>query len=111
MRTDPILAKAERTSTAWAEFGVVGDREPTDNGSIANTMGTPEYRKWQRAQDKAQREWQDALSDVLATQPRSCHGAAAMIDTVLLWERERLEGDYEDVLTLLQRLRTFLASN
>jgi hypothetical protein len=112
MRIDPILAKAARTTTAWAEYGAVCDLEPTDaDGRIANTMDMPEYREWERAQDKAQKEWVNALSDVLATQPRTRKGAAAMIDAVLLWEGERLEGDHDDVLTLLQRLRTFLASN
>lgn len=112
MRTDPILAKAARIQAAWAEYAAVGHREPNDDGSIANTAATPEYRKWQRAQDQAHKEWQNALSDTLATQPRTCHGAAAMIDAVLLWEGEQLKGNgHDDVLTLLQRLHTFLSAN
>jgi len=113
MKTDPAVIKAAQCKTAWVKFGESCRSEPHNgHGSIADTEGTPEYRKWNRANDKVSKEWWAAYSDVVNTKPRTSDGAVALIDAFLEWTGEhfQMDDDEADTVSLLHNLRAFLAA-
>ena len=101
---DPILPKIERCKSAWAVYGIVCEREPTnDCGLIA--CGTPEYSEWEEHEGIVQETWSEAFNDMIATRPTTRAGALAMIDCFLLSERDDID---ERSLALLGRLHAYL---